>query len=143
MPRKTNGTVTIKMKKTEQGSPDGLVTNTYLEDKVYTVPSELGKVFIAIESAVIHKGDSEDEDAPNPGEATGALVLPEGMVTREALVKDEWNNKELIEYAEAHLEVEKNSIKMNTKHSTLLQSIIDMQRAWEEVELVKQANAQD
>lgn len=142
MPRQVKGETTIKMKKTEQGSRTGLVTETFLEGKTYTVPSELAQVFIEIGSAAVCKGGKEEE-AADAGGATGALILPEGMVTRDTLAKDEFNNKDLIEYAEAHLDLLEGSIKMNTKHSTLLQNIIDMQQAWEEVELVKQAKEQD
>ncbi len=37
----------IKMLKTRQGSPDGIIVNTYISGETVDVPDELARVFIA------------------------------------------------------------------------------------------------
>jgi hypothetical protein len=37
----------IKMLKTRQGSPDGLVVNTYMQGETVEVPDELARIFIS------------------------------------------------------------------------------------------------
>lgn len=132
MPRANNSQTTIKMLKTSLGSPTGIVTLTYEKDKVYTIPSSLAKVFIDQKWAVVSKGSEEKAPDVDPGEPTGALILPMGMISRGQLVKDEMSNKELIEYAEMHLGVEKGSIKANANHATLLENVVRLQQDFEE-----------
>ena len=129
---------TIKMTRTERGSPDGLVTNTYSEGKTYTLPSELASVFIDIKAAVKFKGKPEEQPTKvDPGGSTALLILEEGMLTRKQLAEDKLSNTELILYAETHLDVEKKSIPFTTKHTKLLTQVINIQEAWEEEQALK------
>jgi len=131
---------TIKMLVTKDGSPDGLSVVTYKKDAVYTVPLELGSVFVKEGWAENSRGKEADKDpALNAGAPAGLLVLKEGMIARERLVKDELTDEELRSYALNSFQLEVPA--KVKKHLGILQAVLDAQDAWEKAEQDKLVEA--
>ena len=128
MPRQDTRKQTITMLATQHGSPDGLHTLCYKQGEVYKdVPVELSSVFIAKGWAKVYRGTVEEQEKVGKGGVTPPVILPEGVVPRIKLAEDTMSNKELIDYAEAHLGLEPGSIKPNTRHNDVLRTVIALQ----------------